>query len=549
MDADKVVGNAKSDLFQGVAKTQFGYKLLQQMGWEEGKGLGAAENGITEHIRVRKKTNGAGIGLDKATKERMDWTANTSVFDNILRSLSEVKTDSPRPDGNAVAAKQSSSSSSSSEEERAEEEVKPKKLARHQGRYHKHQKAKLTHSYSGEHLNEILGGLRPSEDADKSVTPDRGATASSRQDAAPAGTGEDSGGPGKKRMKGGSSAEEATARARDSAATTTGGRPPLSIGAAGASRIGIKASTPAPAAPAPNPSWWGAKFGFVKGPTIGSAPVDAGCDDKRADKEVASGSPAGAPPAGKKGKVLGFTESDQENLYTHAQEHAIKGKRGLGMDGEGRPLKKSKWAGSKVRFGDASSSGDEASQDESTDRGSPPPREEPGAVPPPPPTATKTEGKATKSEGKAKKSEGKGPGEKKAGGEDRSMSSPAPAEAGEKGGKEGGRKKKGGEGMGPSEAATQEEQGQEQDHLSRRIKWKKMISRALAQEPDQSMKMRRLQERVTSMVVEKHGDLFEASRACPQKTTEAAVKEQVSSSSRFVVKGKRVSLSSGTGTK
>jgi hypothetical protein len=39
---------------------KFGQKMLEKMGWSNGKGLGAQEQGIVEHIRVKVKNDQVG---------------------------------------------------------------------------------------------------------------------------------------------------------------------------------------------------------------------------------------------------------------------------------------------------------------------------------------------------------------------------------------------------------------------------------------------------------------------------------------------------------
>ena len=40
------------------------YRMLMKMGWSEGKGLGANEDGMTRHIPVAKKFDNLGVGVD-----------------------------------------------------------------------------------------------------------------------------------------------------------------------------------------------------------------------------------------------------------------------------------------------------------------------------------------------------------------------------------------------------------------------------------------------------------------------------------------------------
>lgn len=77
--------------YQGVHKGSAGYKLLASMGWKEGQGLGANGQGIVEHIKVKKKADSLGVGTEKAMKKNEDWLLNMSVFDKMLAGLKEVK--------------------------------------------------------------------------------------------------------------------------------------------------------------------------------------------------------------------------------------------------------------------------------------------------------------------------------------------------------------------------------------------------------------------------------------------------------------------------
>jgi len=44
-------------------KNSFAQKLLSKMGWTEGKGLGKREDGIVDHVRVKRRIDAAGIGI------------------------------------------------------------------------------------------------------------------------------------------------------------------------------------------------------------------------------------------------------------------------------------------------------------------------------------------------------------------------------------------------------------------------------------------------------------------------------------------------------
>ena len=50
--------------YEGIQKDAFAYTMLKKMGWDEGKGLGAKESGISTHIRVKKREDGIGVFLN-----------------------------------------------------------------------------------------------------------------------------------------------------------------------------------------------------------------------------------------------------------------------------------------------------------------------------------------------------------------------------------------------------------------------------------------------------------------------------------------------------
>ena len=48
-------------------KSRFGFKMLQKMGWKEDKGLGKNDSGSVASIKVSKREEGLGLGMEKVT--------------------------------------------------------------------------------------------------------------------------------------------------------------------------------------------------------------------------------------------------------------------------------------------------------------------------------------------------------------------------------------------------------------------------------------------------------------------------------------------------
>ncbi|XP_055970138.1 PIN2/TERF1-interacting telomerase inhibitor 1 [Sorex fumeus] len=66
-------------------ESKFGQRMLEKMGWSKGKGLGAQEQGATEHIKVRVKNNNLGLGATVNNED--NWIAHQDDFNQLLAAL------------------------------------------------------------------------------------------------------------------------------------------------------------------------------------------------------------------------------------------------------------------------------------------------------------------------------------------------------------------------------------------------------------------------------------------------------------------------------
>ncbi|XP_015093738.2 PIN2/TERF1-interacting telomerase inhibitor 1 isoform X2 [Vicugna pacos] len=65
--------------------SKFGQRMLEKMGWSKGKGLGAQEQGATEHIKVQVKNNHLGLGATISNED--NWIAHQDDFNQLLAEL------------------------------------------------------------------------------------------------------------------------------------------------------------------------------------------------------------------------------------------------------------------------------------------------------------------------------------------------------------------------------------------------------------------------------------------------------------------------------
>ncbi|KAL8603819.1 hypothetical protein ACOMHN_058554 [Nucella lapillus] len=131
--------------FWSSDEDKFGFRMLENMGWKKGKGLGAKESGMTEHIKVdnRKTTNVRGFGCSKKDAER--WIAHQDDFNSILASFNDS------PDTSDASGKLAEDTNSS---HALEEKSKSSRSRMH---YHKFIRSKDLSSRSSHDLNCIFG--------------------------------------------------------------------------------------------------------------------------------------------------------------------------------------------------------------------------------------------------------------------------------------------------------------------------------------------------------------------------------------------------------
>ncbi|GMP96376.1 hypothetical protein CsSME_00045050 [Camellia sinensis var. sinensis] len=120
--------------YVGIARKSAAFRLMKQIGWEEGEGLGKEKQGIKGYVRVKNKQDTAGIGVDEPKNK---WAFDTSQFDNILKRL---KVDDVQEVDTGVTTETNT----------------VVKSTRPQGRYKKRERGKLVHAYSSEDLGGIL---------------------------------------------------------------------------------------------------------------------------------------------------------------------------------------------------------------------------------------------------------------------------------------------------------------------------------------------------------------------------------------------------------
>lgn len=131
--------------YVGIAKKSAAFRLMKQMGWEEGEGLGKEKQGIKGHVRVKNKQDTSGVGLEKPNP----WAFDTAQFDSILKRLKVQATD-VKNDEDAEKDDAEEIETSTENREMVVKSTRP------QGRYKRRERGKLVQAYSSKDLEGIL---------------------------------------------------------------------------------------------------------------------------------------------------------------------------------------------------------------------------------------------------------------------------------------------------------------------------------------------------------------------------------------------------------
>jgi Pin2-interacting protein X1 len=130
--------------------SKFGRKMLERMGWAEGRGLGADGQGTTTHVEVVRKADNAGIGV--ATEHADNWLVHNDNLNDILAMLNEQYA-APSTATTAVSATSATDPSAPPSAAAAEQ----RQLSGYHRMYRKRVQNKDVSRYSSADVAQILG--------------------------------------------------------------------------------------------------------------------------------------------------------------------------------------------------------------------------------------------------------------------------------------------------------------------------------------------------------------------------------------------------------
>lgn len=71
-------------------KNGFGFRMLEKMGWTSEKGLGKNEDGMSDAVKVKRREDGLGLGMENVVDDKVGskaWSSTISSFNSVLELL------------------------------------------------------------------------------------------------------------------------------------------------------------------------------------------------------------------------------------------------------------------------------------------------------------------------------------------------------------------------------------------------------------------------------------------------------------------------------
>ncbi|TKR93369.1 hypothetical protein L596_007841 [Steinernema carpocapsae] len=127
---------------------KFGQKLMEKMGWSEGKGLGLKEQGMSDNLKLKANHTAKGLGCEQGYDTT--WIAHHDDFASLLANLKKKKPESEEKEGSDGVKKEKKEKKVKS----LEETSKSSKARIH---YHKFTRGKDLSRFSANDLSSVIG--------------------------------------------------------------------------------------------------------------------------------------------------------------------------------------------------------------------------------------------------------------------------------------------------------------------------------------------------------------------------------------------------------
>ena len=108
-------------------KSKFGLKMLENMGWSKGKGLGKNEDGMKDCIQIKRREEGTGLGdvnLTPAATFKWGDSFWDDAYNTAAKNFAAIEV---KPDRKLVESESSESTFSDFEIEKSTARLAPKK--------------------------------------------------------------------------------------------------------------------------------------------------------------------------------------------------------------------------------------------------------------------------------------------------------------------------------------------------------------------------------------------------------------------------------------